>query len=92
GECGSGSCATMLGSLFAMAPAPGGYCTLNNCQDDSVCTGGVCLGAFGATRCYDSCTANTDCRTGYACVDRMTSSMAAAKVCAPMQAAADAGR
>ncbi|MET0286112.1 MAG: hypothetical protein ABW352_16645 [Polyangiales bacterium] len=93
-ECGRGAtCATTLGGGFLNpTPAPGGYCTLNGCQNDSVCTGGVCVGNGAGARCYDSCSVDGECRTGYSCQDRVTSGMATSKVCAPVVGAAgDAG-
>ncbi len=92
--CGrGGSCATTLGGGFNPTPAPGGYCTLNGCQDDTVCTGGVCVngGALLGTRCFDSCTVDGECRTGYSCQERPTTANVTAKVCTPSGAATDAG-
>ncbi|HEX5660442.1 MAG TPA: hypothetical protein VFX59_24775 [Polyangiales bacterium] len=94
GDCGrGGSCAETIGGGFAGTPAPGGYCTLEGCQDDTVCTGGVCIsGAIPlANRCYDTCTVDGECRTGYSCQERPTLNDTTAKVCTPVAAARDAG-
>jgi hypothetical protein len=92
-ECGrGGTCAeTLGGSALNPTPAPDGYCT-RSCQDDSVCTGGACVaGILGVGRCYDSCTVDGECRTGYSCQDRPSVSDTTIKVCAPIPVANDAG-
>jgi hypothetical protein len=88
-KCGrGGDCAENLGA----SAAPGGYCT-RSCQDDSVCTGGACVAGFlGAGRCYDTCATSVECRTGYTCQDRLsTTDDVTIKVCAPASTADDAG-
>lgn len=80
---GSAECATMLGSGMQARPAPGGYCSLQGCSMTAQCGGGTCIGAGLATRCYKSCTADGDCRSGYTCQDRMSVERAPSKVCAP---------
>jgi Cys-rich repeat protein len=91
-DCGKGSCAQTLGGGFTPPAAPGGYCTLNGCQDDSVCTGGACISnGFAGNRCYDGCTVDSECREGYSCQERTSATMVATKVCAPATAPRDAG-
>lgn len=65
-ECDSGECMTNL---------IGGYCTVLNCDSDSVCDGGRCLvlededGGTSVNACFSSCTDDSGCRFGYQCVD-----------------------
>lgn len=83
-NCGAtGECADTLNRV----PAPGGYCSLLGCQDDTVCGGGSCVGS----RCYVTCASDTDCRSGYACQDRVNAGMTSVKVCAPAAGAPPAG-
>lgn len=93
-SCGRGAtCATTLGgSIINPTLAPDGYCTLNGCQDDSVCTDGVCIAGLAGGRCYKSCTIDSQCRSGYSCQERLTAGEVNAKVCAPTGAPrSDAG-
>jgi len=88
-ECGSGDCATTLGT--AAVPAPGGYCSLLGCTADAQCGGGTCVGSNFGSRCYANCTADTQCRTGYTCQERATVGMTTGKVCAPPTPVRDGG-
>jgi hypothetical protein len=52
------------------APYPGGYCTTkscNNCPSGSLCAGLGCYGE-GDRVCLQTCSANSDCRSGYSCL------------------------
>ncbi|HEX4353109.1 MAG TPA: hypothetical protein VHZ95_09350, partial [Polyangiales bacterium] len=65
-DCGGAAMSCSTGTRY-----PGGYCT-QRCGDASDCgSGGTCTGAIGGGAltgtCYKTCTATTDCRTGYAC-------------------------
>jgi hypothetical protein len=92
---GSAECAMMLGSGQQARPAPGGYCSLQGCSMSAQCGGGTCTGSvLAGSRCYKSCTADGDCRSGYTCQDRMSIENSPAKICAPAAAPAatpDAG-
>jgi hypothetical protein len=81
---GSADCATTLGA--PARAAPGGYCSLASCASNDQCGGGVCIGVTGVSRCYKGCAANTDCRTGYTCQQRMNIDGDMAGICAPAPA------
>ena len=88
--CGSyGTCANTLG--VNGAAAPGGYCTLAGCQDDTECGGGACVGVALISACYVKCSADTQCRPGYTCQDKTTPDMTMVKVCAITPVARDGG-
>jgi hypothetical protein len=68
-DCGSyerAACNTEAGDNY-----PGGYCALEPCDDVQVCPpGGTCVALGGETpSCFQSCTADSDCREsdGYVC-------------------------
>jgi hypothetical protein len=69
-----GTCLTTSGGGFGPGTSyPGGYCS-GNCLKDGDCGGGggcvlPVLGQ-GAGTCYQKCTADTDCRSGYRCRDQ----------------------
>jgi hypothetical protein len=86
-DCANGECEDELNNI----PAPGGYCTADDCEDDLTCgTGGVCLAEGRGTSCFQGCTADTECRTGYTCTEQGATDKRA-KVCFPVSAAGDAG-
>jgi hypothetical protein len=65
GGCEGGSCLSESSSGF-----PGAYCSYAGCTlGGTDCPGdGVCVAGAGDTNfCFDGCTADADCRTGYAC-------------------------
>ncbi|MDB4974917.1 MAG: hypothetical protein JWN48_3258 [Myxococcaceae bacterium] len=77
-QCGTtGQCQDTLG--LRQTPAPGGYCSVLGCQDDSVCGGGTCA----AGTCYAGCTSDASCRSGYTCQSVRVSAQVNAQVCAP---------
>ena len=68
-DCGTdprSACNNQAGDGF-----PGGYCTMEPCNDVQVCSpGATCVAlAHETPACFRSCTADTDCRTaeGYVC-------------------------
>jgi hypothetical protein len=68
-ECGSdrrSACATASGDGF-----PGGYCSMEPCDDIQVCPPGATCVALGpeTPACFKACTTDADCRTadGYVC-------------------------
>ena len=87
--CGArGECSATLGP----AEAPGGYCTLSGCPDDSVCGGGACIAVGLSSRCYAKCSGASSCRPGYSCVaiPDLTGTVPV-NVCTPTPVAPDAG-
>lgn len=87
--CGAhGECSASVGG----SEAPGGYCTLSGCPDDSVCGGGACIAVGLSSHCYARCTGDASCRPGYSCVGIPNfSGTSAADVCVPTPVAPDAG-
>jgi hypothetical protein len=86
-DCANGECKDGFGNL----PAPEGYCSADDCEDDAVCgAGAVCLSRGRTTSCLKSCTVAADCRTGYTCME-MGATDKRGTVCYPLPAAGDAG-
>jgi hypothetical protein len=47
----------------------GGYCVIFECTDTSCPSGAGCFSTTDSTVCLDDCTADSECRAGYACAD-----------------------
>ncbi len=64
---------------------PGGYCTTRDCEGAEDCNGdnSVCVVRARSTACFQSCTADTDCRDGYACKQTPEGSICDSVVDAP---------
>jgi hypothetical protein len=89
-DCGAtGDCAEQVG--LPPVSAPGGYCSLSPCDNDSMCGGGSCVGTTAASRCYAKCASDTECRTGYSCQERALISGSQGKICAPIAPVRDGG-
>jgi hypothetical protein len=85
--CGNGTCKTQLETV----PAPGGYCSADNCEEDAQCgAGGACVPSRRSASCYKTCESDMDCRSDYTCTTRGTTAKMA-RVCFPMPGASDAG-
>jgi len=56
-------------SMFCERSFPGGYCTLENCDNKNCPADGVCI-RFDedVSWCMQPCDVSGDCRDGYACV------------------------
>ncbi len=52
--------------LVCRQSLPGGYCTMC-CEEDSCPSGTTCATWGGASYCFDDCTDDDDCRSGYVC-------------------------
>lgn len=86
-DCANGECEDELNDI----PAPGGYCTADDCEEDAQCgAGNFCLAEGRGTSCFQGCTADANCRTGYTCTDQGDTTKMA-KVCFPVATAGDAG-
>lgn len=64
---------------------PGGYCSLEPCTETQLCPVGSSCAALGgeSNACFENCSSNADCRSGYECVvvDPHFTSGASHKVC-----------
>lgn len=81
-SCAGGSCLREASTGY-----PGSYCAQNGCTLGAVgsgCPGDTLCVADGATnRCLDACTAEADCRDGYACTQADPADPAAGSYCKP---------
>ncbi len=68
-NCKGGTCIREGGADGGEVSFPGGYCTTRDCEKDDECNGGICVARARSTTCLAGCTATSDCRDGYACVD-----------------------
>ena len=56
-------------SMFCELSLPGGYCTLENCDNKNCPDDGVCIRfTEDISWCMQPCEGNGDCRDGYTCV------------------------
>lgn len=62
---------------------PGGYCSTLDCDTNTDCNGGVCTVQSSNTVCKAPCSADSDCRTDYECVNGSTPSNSAVGYCQP---------
>lgn len=79
--CEGGSCFTERDSGF-----PSGYCAYIGCEPgvSGSCPGdGVCVTRGTRNVCFDACTADTDCRAGYACRPSDLADPSSPSICTP---------
>lgn len=76
----SGDCAS---SSYCATNYPGGYCSMACTGRPSACpSGSLCARVSPDTaECYSTCSANSDCRSGYGCFSITGSSQA---ICLPL--------
>ena len=69
-NCKGGTCIREIEGAEGGVSYPGGLCTTRDCTEDADCNGTntACISREAATSCRPRCTADSDCRQGYACV------------------------
>lgn len=68
-NCKGGTCIREAEAEGGEVSSPGGYCTTRDCTSDDDCNGGICVSRARSTTCLAACSSDSDCRSGYACVD-----------------------
>jgi hypothetical protein len=62
---------------------PDGYCSTLDCDSNADCNGGVCTVQSSNTVCKSPCSADSDCRTGYDCINGTSPTNGSVRYCQP---------